>query len=194
MNKALGRMVESAVMVAAATVLSILSFPGPWALGGSVTLCSMLPLVLIASRHGTGWGLVTAFVYSLVQLLLGIQNVQYAPNAAAAAGVIALDYLLPFTLIGFSASFRKLMRTPRAAVMTGIAVTFTGRFLCHFLSGVIIWEALFPNALEWAPELWSLAYNGSYMLPETLITLTAAWFSFKPLERFWLGGSLSGSA
>ncbi len=194
MNRSVARMVESAVMVAVATALSLITFRGPWALGGSVTLCSMLPLVLIASRHGTAWGLITALAHSLVQLVLGLHNVQYAPNAAAALGIIFLDYVLPYTLIGFSAVLKGILASPRKGILAGMALTFTARFLCHFLSGWIIWEALFPNDLHWAPELWSLAYNSSYMLPETLITMLAAWLSFKPLKRWWRGEDLSRAA
>ena len=60
------RMVESAIMLAVGTVLSLFTFTGPWALGGGITFCSMLPLVLISWRYGCGWGLFTAFVYSLL--------------------------------------------------------------------------------------------------------------------------------
>ena len=41
----LRRLVESAMMLAIATVLSMFPFQGPWALGGGITVCSMLPLV-----------------------------------------------------------------------------------------------------------------------------------------------------
>jgi len=71
--------------------------------------------------------------------------------------------------------------------VTGIVITFFGRFLFHFISGVLIWEALWPNGLGWAPTVWSLAYNGSYMLPEMLITSVVAFLLYKPLEKFWLG-------
>ena len=50
----LRRLVECAVLIAIGTVLSLFEFSGPWALGGGITVCSMLPLVLIcSSRHQT---------------------------------------------------------------------------------------------------------------------------------------------
>ena len=69
-------------------------------------------------------------------------------------------------------------------------VTFTLRFLCHFLSGWLIWEALWPNSYSYAAPVWSLLYNGSYMLPEIAITAAVAWLSFVPLKKYWLGEDL----
>ena len=45
---------------------------------------------MIAHRHGTKWGVGSALLYSLIQLLLGMGNGQYAPDALTAVGIIAL--------------------------------------------------------------------------------------------------------
>jgi len=190
MSYNLKRLTESAILLAIATVLSLFSFSGPWVLGGSITICSMLPIVMIAHRYGTRWGLFSALVFSLLQMLLGFQNVQYAPDALTAAGIILLDYVLAFGVLGFAAVFNKVIPDRRWAIVAGIVLTFFGRYLCHFMSGVIIWEALWPNSLHWAPVVWSLAYNGSYMLPEMLITSVVAFLLYKPLEKYWLGADL----
>jgi thiamine transporter len=190
MTYRLRRLTESALLLAVATVLSLLQFTGPWVLGGSITVCSMLPVVLIAHRYGTKWGLLSALTFSLLQLLLGLNNVQYAPNALTAVGIILLDYVLAFGVLGFAAAFNGMFRNRRTAILVGIAVTFFARFLCHFASGIIIWEALWPNALGWAPIVWSLAYNGSYMLPEAIITGLVAFLLYKPLAKYWLGEDL----
>jgi thiamine transporter len=185
MSLTLRKITETAIMLAVATVLSIIQFTGPWALGGSITVCSMLPIILIAHRYGTKWGLLTALAYSLLQLLLGMKNVQYAPNALTAIGIIFLDYVLAFGVLGFAAVFDSVFSSRRTAILVGIAVTMTARFLFHFVSGLIIWEALWPNSLGWAPWIWSLSYNGSYMLPEILITSIVAYALYKPLEKYW---------
>lgn len=187
----LRRLVECALLIAIGTVLSLISFQGPWVLGGSITLCSMLPLVMISRRHGVKWGVLSALAYSLIQLLLGLSSVQYAPDALTAIGIIMLDYVLAYTVIGFAGCFGKVIRNQRAALAVGIAVTFTARFACHFLSGILIWEALWPNALHWASVVWSLAYNGSFMLPEAVITAAVAVISYNPLKRFWLGEDIA---
>lgn len=186
MKSTIKRITESAIFIAIGTVLSLFTFQGPWALGGGITVCSMLPLIMIAQRYGTKWGVFTSLIYSALQMILGINNVQYAPTALSAAGIILFDYILAYTFLGFSSCFNNLVRDRRKAIVLGIVVTFLGRFLCHFISGILIWEALFPNELGWASPIWSLAYNGSYMLPEILITSVVAYLSYKPLKRYWL--------
>ena len=42
------------------------------------------------------------------------------------------------------------------------------RFICHFISGIVIWGGYCPEGQ--AVWIYSLTYNGSYMLPETVIT------------------------
>ncbi len=194
MSYNLKRLTESAILLAIATVLSLFQFSGPWVLGGSITICSMLPIIMIVQRYGTKWGLLSALTFSVLQLILGLNNVQYAPNAITAIGIIALDYVLAFGVLGFAAIFNHKVADRRKAIILGIAVTFFGRFLCHFISGVIIWEALWPNALGWAPVVWSLAYNGSYMLPEAIITGLAAYLLYQPLKKYWLGEDLQKPA
>lgn len=186
-SKTIQRLVECALLIAVGTVLSLFEFKGVWALGGGITFCSMLPLVMIAQRHGTRWGVGCALVFSLIQLVLGLSNVQYAPDALTAIGIIMLDYVVAFSVIGFSACFNRFFKDRRVAIVVGIVVTFFGRFICHFLSGVLIWEVLWPNSEGWGPVVWSLAYNGSYMLPEMLITAIVAVVSYAPLKKYWAG-------
>ena len=55
-NKLALRLTESAIMIAAATILSMFKLVElPY--GGSITLASMLPIVIIAYRYGTAWGI-----------------------------------------------------------------------------------------------------------------------------------------
>lgn len=77
-NETLKKLVLSAVMIAIGTVLSLdpFKFGGLWLFGGGVTFCSMLPLVIISYIYGCRWGILTAFAYSLIQLILGVDNVQ----------------------------------------------------------------------------------------------------------------------
>ena len=187
MTKAL---VESALMVAIGTVLSLFPFSSPWALGGGITVCSMLPLVLISWRYGLGWGTFTAFVYSLIQLVLGISNVQYADSAVTAVLIVLLDYVIAFSVIGLSAMLKGRLNHPRLELVLGIAVTFLVRLACHYASGVMVWEILFPNELGWAAPIWSIAYNASYMIPEIIITSLVAVMSYSTLARYYQGGDL----
>ena len=162
-------LVECALMIAIGTVLSNIKFftlPN----GGSVTLLSMLPFVLVSFRHGVKWGLFTGFVNSLLQMLLGF----YAPPAPGLlplVGMILLDYVLAFSFLGLACVFAKPFKNKLVGVAVGSAAVCVLRFLCSFLSGVLIWGNLSDGLPAWT---YSLVYNGSYMLPETLLTMVAA--------------------
>ena len=70
------RLTESAIMLAFATVLSLVKIVDlPY--GGSITACSMLPILLIAYRYGTAWGLFTAAAFSLLQIVTGMSSFTY---------------------------------------------------------------------------------------------------------------------
>ena len=185
------RMVESAVMLAIAVVLSLFPLSSPWALGGGITVCSMLPLVILSWRYGCLWGVFTAFVYSLLQMILGFSNVQYADSVGTAILIILFDYVFAFSVIGFAAMFKGHMGRPRLELVLGITLTFLVRLACHYVSGVVVWEVLWPNELGWAAPIWSIAYNGSYMIPEIIITGLVASLSYGPLERYYQGKDLT---
>ena len=176
-------LVECALMIAISTVLSFVKID--WLLGGGITIASMLPLVIIAHRYGTRTGVIAAFVYGVLQMVLGLDNVQYATSFFMAVAIALLDYILAYAVIGLSAVFDGKIRNRLASIVAGISMTFFLRFVCHFLSGWFVWEALWPNARGWAAPVWSLAYNAAYMAPETAISIAAACLLYKPLRRYW---------
>lgn len=162
-------LVECALMIALGTVLAnikIFELPN----GGSITLFSMLPFVLVSFRHGAKWGLFTGFVNSLLQMLLGFY-MPPTPGLLPLVGMILLDYVLAFTLLGLAGTIAKPFSNRTVGVAVGTAVVCFIRFLCSFLSGVLIWGNL---ADGWAAWVFSLQYNGSYMLPETILTTVGA--------------------
>lgn len=177
------QLVESALMIAVAVVLNeLLKIPMPF--GGGLTVLSMLPIVIICHRYGTGWGMFTAFVFSLLQLIFGIKNVSYASDMLSAVGIVFLDYILAYSLIGLSAVFGK----KRFSVALGIAVSFTLRFLCHLIVGALIWGGWMPETY-WGlpmtnPWIYSALYNGWYMLAETVLTIVFMMVLYKPLAKY----------
>lgn len=179
------QLVESAVMIAVGTVLSFVTLASPWKLGGGITICSMLPLVILSHRHGTKVGIFASCVYGLIQMIIGFSNVQYATNFIMAMGIVLFDYIVAFGVIGFSAVFNGVIKKRLLSIITGVVFTFLLRLLCHFVTGVWIWEALWPNELGWAASLWSIAYNASYMIPEIILTSIVIVVSYKPLKTFW---------
>ena len=152
------KLTESAVFIALGTILSILKIDLPF--GGGVTIASMLPLVLISHRWGWKWGVLTAFVYSVIQMFLGLDNVGYATSFVMALGIIFLDYIIAYTVIGFSGAFDRPLGKTRASMAVGIAVTFVLRFCCHLLTGVWIWG-------EWMPETFMNMTMTSPWLPSS---------------------------
>ncbi len=183
------KLVESAMLIAVGTVLSLIKIDLPF--GGGVTVCSMLPLIVASHRYGWKWGVVTAFVYSVLQLILGLDNVGYATSFGMALGIILLDYIIAYTVIGLSGVFGR----DRKAVAAGIAVTFAARFVCHLITGVWIWGEWMPEEFMGlpmtSPWLYSFLYNGWYMLAEIVLTEIVAMLIYKPLEKFFRGEDLA---
>ncbi|MBQ3134003.1 MAG: energy-coupled thiamine transporter ThiT [Clostridia bacterium] len=173
------RLCETGLMLALATVLSVFKlFDLPY--GGSITLASMLPIVLIAYRHGTRWGLLTAAVYGLLQALLGAENFGYVPGFAAFVCILLFDYLLAFLGTALGGAFRKV-KDPALGLALGAATACALRYLCHVISGCTVWAST-PFLTDGAAVSFSLLYNLSYMLPETIVTAAAGWWIGKQLD------------
>lgn len=168
-------LVEGAAMVALATVLSFIRvFKLPW--GGSITLLSMLPITLFSIRRGVKSGLLVSFVFALVQFVQGIMDGLFGwgltPGMLIAC--ILLDYLVAFTVLGLAGILRK---KNLVGWLIGIFVAVGLRFVCHFLSGVIIWKSfgeLWNGFSTDSSVLYSFLYNGAYMLPEMIFTMIGA--------------------
>ncbi len=167
-SASLHQLTESAILIALGTALSLIPI---WKmpLGGSVTPLSMLPVCLIGLRHGMPWSIGAAFVYSVLQMLLGIAEViGWGLTPLVLIACLLLDYLLPFTLLGITGIARG---SGRGGMCASIFAAMVLRFVCHLLSGVVLFA-------EWAPEGWnplvySVCYNGAYMLPECIFTMAA---------------------
>lgn len=189
-NQNLRRLIECAILIAIGTVLSIFSFESAWALGGSVTIGSMVPLVLIAHRHGTKWGLCAATVYGIVQMFLGMSNVLYGETFWQVFAIIALDYIVAYGVIGLAAIFDRIIKNRPVSIALGVIFVVALRFGCHFLSGWIIWDALWPNEMGWASPYYSLIYNAGYMVPELIITTVVSVALCFPLKKYYYGRDL----
>ncbi len=164
------RLVESAIMVAIGTVLSVLRILHlPY--GGSVTIACMLPVIIISFRHGIRWGLVTGFAFGVLQQLLGLHNLSYVTTWQSIVAVIVLDYLVAYMVLGLGGTFRKLSSQPRALFLGALLVCVL-RYLCHVISGATVWAGLsIPTA---AALIYSISYNATYMIPETIVTCALA--------------------
>jgi len=197
------RLTESAMLIALAVVLEIVgrTVIPPMPFGGQLTLCSMLPIVLISYRHGVKWGLTAGFGYALVQMALGADTVTaafqpgYFGDGTLIGNAIIMclfDYILAYTLLGLGGCFRNKIHHNGIALMCGSLVALSCRYLAHIVSGYVLFagwaewfftqdgfpawgaalvESLSPNALGLT---YSVVYNGMYMVPEILLTAIAA--------------------
>ncbi len=172
-------LVEGAMLIAVATVLSMVKLIDlPY--GGSVTACSALPILIIGYRHGTRFGLFSACVYALLQLLLGMNTLSYFTTPLSIVAVILLDYILAFAVLGLGGIFRRQGRSQGAALVSAALLVCGLRYLCHVISGCTVWAGLsIPTE---AALVYSLAYNATYMLPETIVTALGAWYLSRGLD------------
>lgn len=165
------RLTECAMMIALATGLSLfklIELPA----GGSVTAASMLPLVLLAYRHGTRYGLLCGLVHGVLQQLLGLNTLSYATTWQSVVAIVLLDYLIAFAVLGFGGVFRKAALRQSAAISLGALLGSLLRYLCHVVSGATVWAGLsIPTE---AALVYSFSYNATFMIPETILLVCAA--------------------
>lgn len=182
----------SAILVAMAFVLSYIKLPGlPY--GGSVTLFSMVPVVIISCVFGPAWGLVMSFVYSLLQLVQSAGGSSFAgQNGGAVVLIILFDFVLAFGVLGLGGVFitkKNIAKksAPFLAALGAFIVTLL-RYVCHIISGYVLYgeyaEWFFEEGWGNAAGGWFLAnfkgnqlsliystvYNGLYMIPEIILT------------------------
>ena len=183
---------ECAIMVALAAVLSMLKvWQSPY--GGSVTVLSMAPIILLSLRHGVRTGLLAGFAYSLIQLLQGLGNLAWIPTPMGIVLGGMLDYILPFTLLGLGGIFRNaLEKKPILAAMLGALLVTVIRYVCHTVAGVVVWYEL---DLVWyaddpthivnlyGPWMFSIIYSAIYMVPEIIATTLGTGLLHQALRR-----------
>lgn len=183
------KLVEGAIMVALAVVLSYIKFKFlPY--GGSITLVSMLPIMVYSIRHGLSWGMLVSVVYALVQMFIDLGEVSsWGLSAAMFVGCLAFDYIIAFSVLGLAGMFRN---KGAGGAVCGMIIAMLLRYISHIVSGVVIfksagaiWEGLnIENSL-----LYSMAYNATYMLPEIVfsIIVVVILFSVPQTKKLLLG-------
>jgi thiamine transporter len=143
---------EVIVFVSLATALSfIIVYVMPQ--GGSITAGSMVPLIWLALRRGPKIGIAAGTLYGIIQFII----LPYAIDPVQ----VLLDYPLAFGVLGLAGFFKKFP-------LIGATVAIAGRFAMHFVSGVIYWAPVYAPDLN--PFAYSAIYNGSYLLPELVVS------------------------
>ena len=172
-------LVEAGIMIALAQILSYVKiYEAPF--GGSVTLGSMIPILIFSIRWGSKPGILAGIVYGFLQFALGTKF-SYHPLG------IFLDYIFAFGCLGFSGLFRKNIYS----IIVSITIAISGRFVFHYISGVVLWYSYAPEGMN--TYLYSLIYNGQFLLPEYIISAFLIFTLYKPLKRFVTNQNSLGS-
>jgi len=203
------KMVESGLLIAIGIILdTFFKFEAPWAYGGSITLCSMLPLVLISYKYGVKWGCLAGLAHGLITMMIsGGRAGGLAAMIEENGGlklfllIMLFDYILAFSIIGLSGLAKKWAKTLSGALIGGSILGLFGRFLMHIISGCLFFgewaEWFFTDMVtaQWGQTIlntfsgkalsfvYSVVYNGLYMIPEMILTAVAAGIIGKLMYR-----------
>ena len=131
--------------------------------GGSISLGSMIPILLISIVYGPSIGLFTGFLFGVLKLIID----PYILNPIQ----VLFDYPLPFMAVGIAGFFKNKY--------LGATLVMLLRFSCHFISGVIFFGSYAPAGMS--PIVYSLAVNGFAVGGELLICLVL--LAFLPIEK-----------
>lgn len=166
----IGKLTEGGIMVALAFALSLIPhFELPF--GGSISWFATLPILVMSLRHNWRWGLGTAAVYSLAQMLQGMGSITLLKTIPAMILCAFLDYIFAYLCLGFCGPIARRFKNETAGIAAGILATGAMRLVFSILSGVILWGEYAGDTPVWQ---YSVTYNASWCIPDVLIVLIAA--------------------
>ncbi len=161
---------EMALFTAIAFALDVLQsglFRGIWTNGGSVGI-AMVPIFILCYKRGFLPGLISGFALSFLQMLGGVYAI--ADTWYNVLLQISLDYILAYPVISVAGLLAKQYQnaetTKKKMIFLNIGIAIGGllKFLCHYLAGVIFWASSCPEDFLGGPAVYSLVYNGSFMI------------------------------
>lgn len=183
----------SRMMLGLATILSIFpKFSGLWPNGGSITICCMLPIILVSYLYGVKQGLLTGLAFGILQIMLGLKGIA-GMDLLSTLGVLFFDYIAAFTVLGFGGVFKGKFKNTATELCVGSVFAIFLRLVSHFISGYLLFSSyaewfftqegftlgnsIFASLGNGTPlfMLYSLMYNGSYLFPEMIITGVVAY-------------------
>lgn len=187
------RLALSGVMLAMSVVLSFIKV-FEWPFGGSITACSMLPIAILGYTYGVKWGLICGAAHGVLQAITGatITSAFAGMNAGSVLAIILTDYIFAFAAVGLSGMFKGRIKNQTLAFSLGTALAILLRYIAHIVSGYIFFKSyagwFFGEVMvngftaklmqKCSPDMlgiiYSVIYNGAYMLPELILTSVAA--------------------
>lgn len=151
-------LVEAGLMIALSYILNlIIIFHLPQ--GGGIHAASMAPLVFYAFRWGGKRGILVGIAYGVFHYLLGMKFTMHPLS-------IILDYVAGYGVLGLAGFF---VPSNRFKIILGTIAGCLSRLLLSVVSGAVVFAAYAPKGQN--PWIYSLGYNASYLIPETLLTI-----------------------
>ncbi len=130
----------------------------PW--GGSVTLCSMLFIVLVANWYGVGTGILVGLAYGILQFIQGPYVLSFFQ--------VGCDYIFAFAALGIAGFFAK----QNHGLLKGYIAAVFARGVFHTIGGYLYWMEYMPDNFPVAlKSIYPIVYNYSYLVIEALITI-----------------------
>lgn len=182
-------LIEVAIFTALALVLDILPLSFKiWAQGGSISF-AMIPIFIVAFRWGLKGGLLSGFLWGILQIPFG----GYVMTPLQGF----LDYAVAFTVLGFAGIFAKQIqeavkegntKATLTYISSGILLGSMLRFAAHFTAGVVFFAAYLPEGWNnvW---IYSLVYNVSYIIPSFILCTIAVFFLFNKQPKTLLNAT-----
>ena len=125
----------------------------------------MVPLIILAMRQGYVKGVAVGLAFGILKYFL-------ASGFAISWESILLDYSVAYAAVGVAG----LLRAKKYAPLSALAGCFA-RFVVHFISGVTVYAKYMPEVFLGMPmksaTVYSVLYNGTYMLPNTILAIIA---------------------
>lgn len=178
-NKKLLMLMEIAIFAAIALVLDQLSFK-LWPQGGSISLV-MVPIACMALRWGLQAGLTTGLIVGVLQMAFGAYILHWLQAA--------IDYGIAFTVVGFIALVRKpvlaaiearQMKKLAGYIVLGTVIGGMLRYVAHSVAGAVFFAEYAGDQNVW---LYTIVYNGTYMIPAIIFTAIVAVLLFTSAPR-----------
>lgn len=154
----------ASMSIAASYILSFLKV-SPVQYGGSITLCSMVPIAIFAYCFGFFPSLLVGLIYGLLQFLQNPYIFNYL--------TLILDFILAFSSIIAMPIIKKIVKNEKLSPILGIAGVYVLRFLFHFMSGIIYFEngGIWANLPADNAFIYSFLYQIVYLLPDLIVAL-----------------------
>ena len=154
------QLVFCAAAMALAFITSYIKPVGEMPWGGSVTLCSMLFIVLVANWYGAGTGVLVGLAYGILQFIQEPYVLSFFQ--------VCCDYILAFAALGVAGFFAK----QNHGLLKGYIAAVIARGAFHALGGYLYWMDYMPdNFPQSLRSIYPIAYNYSYILAEAVITI-----------------------